>query len=77
MDIDDDNDGSDGDHELLAIGAAIRDALETGTDPYAVAGMLAEAAAFAIAHIPPRKRKAAGTALVLMLGERLKAHGVG
>jgi hypothetical protein len=76
MDIDLDNDGDDGD-QLLAIGAAIRDALGTGTDPYTVAGMLAEGAAFAIEHVPSRKRKEAGTALMLMLRERLNAHGIG
>jgi hypothetical protein len=80
MDVDDHNDNDDGDDrdsDLLAIGAAIRAALDKGVDPYAVAGIAAAGAAFAIAqHIPPDKRERAADALVLMLREQLRTHGV-
>lgn len=67
----------DGDHELLSIIAAIRDALGKGIDPYTVAAVLAEGAALAVGHIPAEEREKATAALVVLLHERLKAHGMG
>lgn len=68
----------DGDDELVRIGTAIRAALTQGTDPYKVAGLLAEGAAFAVArHIPAAERHQAAAALVVTVLARLKASGVG
>jgi len=78
MDVNHGNDsGDDGDHELLSISAAIRAALGKGIDPYTVAEVLAEGTVFAVEHIPAEQREKAATALILMLHERLKAHGAG
>jgi hypothetical protein len=81
MDSGHSNDGKsqrDGDHELLSLGAAIRAALDNGVDPYVVAGVLAEGAAYAIArHVRRGERAKAATILMLTLHERLKSYGVG
>jgi hypothetical protein len=72
-----DSDEDVGDRALLAIGAAIRAALGTGADPYTVAGMAAEGAAYAIArYVPPDERQKAAVALVLIIHDRLKVHGI-
>lgn len=71
----DNSDEDDGDDELLAIGAAIRAALANGIDPYVLAGLLEEGAAYAVArHIPAGERDKAAAALVVMLHDRLKAY---
>ena|ERR1700752_3689277 len=71
------DDGDDGDRALQSLSAAIRSALDQDIDPYAVIGVLIEGAAFAVADSLPRKERAeAGVALVRLLQERLKAHGV-
>ena len=71
----DNSDGDDGDWELLSIGAAIRAALDHGVDPYALAGVLVEGAAYSVGrHVPVGEREKAAAALVVTLHERLKAH---
>ncbi|HUB48568.1 MAG TPA: hypothetical protein VMB73_26630 [Acetobacteraceae bacterium] len=71
------DDGDDGDRALQSLSAAIRSALDQDIDPYAVIGVLIEGAAVAVADSLPRKERAeAGVALVRLLQERLKAHGV-
>lgn len=72
------SDDDDGDHELRAIGAAVGAALNRQIDPYAVAGLLAEDAAFAVSRYLPRvERDRAAAVLVVLLHDRLKAYGTG
>jgi len=61
--------------ELLA--RIIRLALDDGADPYLVAGVLVEGAAYAVAqHIPSERQEEAAQTLVELLGERLAARGL-
>ena len=70
----DNSDGDDGDQELLSIGAAIRAALDHGVDPYALAGVLVEGAAYSVGrYVPAREREKAAVALEVTPHERLKA----
>ena len=73
---DDDNDGDDGDCELLSLGRGIRAALDDGIDPYAVAGVLVEGAAYAISRVPPDEQEKAATILMALLRDRLKTRGL-
>ncbi|HUN41122.1 MAG TPA: hypothetical protein VMU81_12600 [Acetobacteraceae bacterium] len=69
--------GDEGDRGLQSLSAAIRSALDEDIDPYAVIGVLIEGVAYAVADRLPRQERAdAGAALVRLMQERLKAHGV-
>lgn len=62
---------------LQLLAHMIRVALNDGADPYLLTGVLAEGAAYAIAkHIPAERQADAVAALMDILKERLKAHGV-
>jgi hypothetical protein len=62
---------------LQLLAHMIRVALNDGADPYLLTGVLAEGAAYAIAkHIPPERQPDAVAALMAVLNERLKAHGL-
>jgi len=61
--------------EMLA--HMIRLALEDGADPYLVAGVLLEGAAFAVArHVPAERQGEAAAAMAELLSARLAAHGL-
>ena len=69
--------GDDDERALQSLGAAIRTSLDESIDPYAVIGVLIEGAARAVAgSLPQDERAEAATALVRLLQERLRAHGV-
>jgi len=62
---------------LQLLAHMIRVALNDGADPYLMAGILAEGAAYTIGkHIPTERQPDAVSALMEILKERLRAHGV-
>lgn len=74
----DDGDGGDWDDILLPLAAAIHAALERGIDPYALAGVLVEGAAYVVTHtLSVDERDKAVALLVVKLHECLKERGAG
>ena len=62
---------------LQLLAHMIRVALNDGADPYLLTGILAEGAAYAISeHIPSERQPDAVSALMDVLKERLRAHGL-
>lgn len=62
---------------LQLLAHMIRVALNDGADPYLLTGILAEGAAYAIGeHIPAERQPDAVSALMDVLQDRLKAHGL-
>ena len=62
---------------LQLLAHMIRVALNDGADPYLMAGILAEGAAYTIGkYIPTERQPDAVSALMEILKERLRAHGV-
>ena len=62
---------------LQLLAHMIRVALNDGADPYLLTGILAEGAAYTIGeHIPAERQPDAVSALMEVLKERLKAHGL-
>lgn len=55
----------------------VRLALDDGADPYLLAGVLIEGAAYTVArHVPPDRQTETVDTIVGLLSERLKAHGL-
>ena len=62
---------------LDGLAAGITRALRSGSDPYAMAGLLVEAIAATIAaHVPAEQQPEIALAVVELLHERLSAHDV-
>lgn len=72
------NDDRDYDRATVeSLAGAVRLAFETGADPYLVLGLLVDAAAHGLAwHVPAGDRADAMVAVVELLSDRLRTHGL-